>query len=241
MARKYRDYSDEDIIKYAREVKTASELLLKLGLKQAGGNYYTIKRKLDKLNIDCSHWVGKAWNKDQRTKKWSDFKNNEHIKKHLIKDRGRICESCSNTEWMKNPIPLEIHHIDGDRTNNDYDNLQLVCPNCHSLTSNYRGRNVKKGTSDIEINNLSSLSRTKTKCTLCDDSTHGSKSGLCVKCYKKSTRKRIRPPFLQLCEEIEELGYCATGRIYNVTDNSIRKWKKSYEKEIHRLAIKGIL
>ena len=55
-----------------------------------------------------------------------------------------MCERCGNTEWEGQSIPLEIHHINGDKTKNDLSNLQLLCPNCHALTSTYRGKNIKK-------------------------------------------------------------------------------------------------
>lgn len=44
---------------------------------------------------------------------------------------------------MDKPITLEIHHIDGNRKNNSLDNLQILCPNCHSQTSNWRSRNQR--------------------------------------------------------------------------------------------------
>ena len=50
------------------------------------------------------------------------------------------CENCQLTEWQGKPIPLEIHHINGINTDNRLENLQLLCPNCHALTDNYRGR-----------------------------------------------------------------------------------------------------
>lgn len=59
------------------------------------------------------------------------------IKKH-------VCEQCNNSEWLSQSIPLELHHIDGDCQNNNILNLQLLCPNCHALTPNYRGKNKKK-------------------------------------------------------------------------------------------------
>ena len=55
-----------------------------------------------------------------------------------------ICECCGNEFWNGYPIPLEVHHVDGDKTNNELSNLQILCPNCHALTSTYRGRNIKK-------------------------------------------------------------------------------------------------
>lgn len=55
--------------------------------------------------------------------------------------RGHQCEECLLKEWNNKLIPLEIHHKDGDHLNNKLDNLQLLCPNCHSFTDNYRGRN----------------------------------------------------------------------------------------------------
>lgn len=51
------------------------------------------------------------------------------------------CECCKNTEWLGKPIPLEVHHIDGDRTHNEISNFALLCPNCHAFTDSYRGRN----------------------------------------------------------------------------------------------------
>lgn len=53
------------------------------------------------------------------------------------------CDCCGISEWMGKPISLEIHHIDGDTLNNSLDNLQILCPNCHSQTDNWRSRNQR--------------------------------------------------------------------------------------------------
>lgn len=136
--RKYKEYTDEDIIKYSKEVKSIAGLLKKLNLKVVGGNYANIKRNIQRLNIDTSHWTGQAWNKGEQLKDWSEYTRVSNLKKHLIKVRGHRCEKCNNAEWFGYPIKLEVHHIDGDKTNNDEDNLQLLCPNCHSITDNWR-------------------------------------------------------------------------------------------------------
>ena len=64
------------------------------------------------------------------------------LKKRLIKDGVKEikCESCGEIEWLGNPIPLELHHADGDTKNNNIENVKLFCPNCHALTDNYRGK-----------------------------------------------------------------------------------------------------
>ena len=53
------------------------------------------------------------------------------------------CECCGNTEWMGRPIPLEVHHKDGNRNNNTLENFELLCPNCHAFTDSYRGKNSR--------------------------------------------------------------------------------------------------
>lgn len=63
--------------------------------------------------------------------------------KRLKQIREWKCDCCGLTEWMGKPLSLEIHHIDGDRYNNNLDNLQILCPNCHSLTENWRSRNQR--------------------------------------------------------------------------------------------------
>lgn len=67
-------------------------------------------------------------------------------KRILIHERGHKCESCNNTEWLNEPIPLELEHIDGNNRNQIRENLLLLCPNCHAKTPTYRGRNARRDT-----------------------------------------------------------------------------------------------
>jgi hypothetical protein len=140
MKRKYREYSDQDVIAAAISVKSIAGILRKLNLIPAGGNYIHMKKTLQRLEVDTSHWTGQAWNKGQQLKQYRDYTKNSYIKPHLIVKFGHMCNSCKLSEWLENPIPLELHHLNGDRTNNAEENLELLCPNCHSLTENWRGR-----------------------------------------------------------------------------------------------------
>lgn len=69
-----------------------------------------------------------------------------HLKWRLLEEgiKEWKCERCQNTTWLGNKIPLELHHKDGDRNNNEIENLELLCPNCHALTDTYRGKNMNK-------------------------------------------------------------------------------------------------
>ena len=137
--------SEEEFKNICSNSKSIADVLRSSGFTQiVGGNYYTVKKYLQKYNINTSHWTGQGWSKNKQLKNWSDYNRSSECKKHLLVQRTHKCEMCTLTEWMKNPISLELHHIDGNRTNNTYENLQLLCPNCHSLTDTWRGRNSKK-------------------------------------------------------------------------------------------------
>lgn len=138
--RKYLEYCDADIVQCAKEVTSIAQLLKKLNLKPLGGNFDTIKRKVAKLQVDTSHWTGSAWSRGKQLKRWADYKRPASLKKILLKTREHKCECCGLSDWLGEQITLEVHHIDGDRCNNNMSNLQLLCPNCHSFTDNWRGK-----------------------------------------------------------------------------------------------------
>lgn len=127
-----------------------------LGLKPAGGNYSTFRKAIKDFSIDISHFNGRGYLKG-KTHTYNQrsldeilvkgkLENTFRLKNRLLKDgvKKSICENCCRTKWYKQPIPLELHHIDGCKTNNELSNLKLLCPNCHALTDNYRGKNKKK-------------------------------------------------------------------------------------------------
>jgi hypothetical protein len=97
--------------------------------------------------------------------------NNHAVKIKLIKsgEKQLRCESCGLVEWLEKPIPIELHHIDGNGCNYELKNLQFLCPNCHAFTPNYRGRGAKKGknhVSDTDLLKIISSSYTKREALL---------------------------------------------------------------------------
>ena len=73
--------------------------------------------------------------------------SDDRCKSMLIQERGAWCERCgwAETNPFSKTIPIELEHVDGDCYNNAYQNLSLLCPNCHSLTPTFRGLNARKG------------------------------------------------------------------------------------------------
>lgn len=69
-----------------------------------------------------------------------------HLKSRLLKAglKRAACETCGVSEWRGQPIELHLHHVNGRRLDNRLENLQLLCPNCHSQTPNYSGRNRRR-------------------------------------------------------------------------------------------------
>jgi predicted nucleic acid-binding Zn ribbon protein len=67
------------------------------------------------------------------------------VKRYLLEQCDHKCPKCGWKEVnpVTNKVPLEINHIDGDSTNNRPENLEVLCPNCHSLTPNFRALNKK--------------------------------------------------------------------------------------------------
>ena len=82
-----------------------------------------------------------VWNRGTVNEPDFSLNGKGNHKAYLIKENGHKCEKCNNTEWMGNPIALELEHKDGNHFNNERSNLEVICPNCHSQTRFYRGRN----------------------------------------------------------------------------------------------------
>jgi len=71
--------------------------------------------------------------------------NRSIIKKILINQSGHICCNCNNTTWLGKPITLWVDHIDGNASNNNPNNFQLICPNCDSQSDTFMAKNKGNG------------------------------------------------------------------------------------------------
>ena len=136
----------ERVIKASNDSETATAAAALLGIK-----FSTYKKYAVMYNCYKTNQSGKGTTKASGTKipLW-DILEGLHPQYQSSKIRIRLleenvfsheCSNCRLSEWLNQPIPLELEHIDGDHTNHLISNLELLCPNCHALTSTYRGRN----------------------------------------------------------------------------------------------------
>lgn len=166
MYMKKRVYTKEILEPIVQRSLSMAEVCRAFGVLPRGGNYKTIRSKISKFAIDTSHFTGQGWNTGKRFKPFSKkfelkdilvvdstYTNTYKLKQRLIKEglKKEQCESCNNIMWLGNKIPLELEHVNGINNDNRLENIQLLCPNCHALTSTYRGKNKNRYTSVAKL------------------------------------------------------------------------------------------
>jgi len=150
----------------------------------------------------------------------NSWHSRNNLKRRLFEEghKERKCEKCGQDEnWHGEHISMILDHINGVHNDDRLENLRILCPNCNAALPTHCGKNAKKKKENRYVNH----------CECGKEISLSSKQ--CVKCEKFTQRKVERPSFEQLIQEINELGYSATSRKYDVSDNAIRKWVKAYK------------
>lgn len=156
----YKGYTDEDFKKAVEASKSYSGVCRLIGLTPKGGNLNTVKKKIEQMGLDVTHFTFQRWNRGLTSEDNTSIKKksieeilveNSGWSSHRLKNRlfmeglkERKCERCKRTEWEGEEIPLELHHLNGIHNDNRLENLQILCPNCHALTDNYSGKSSKR-------------------------------------------------------------------------------------------------
>ena len=153
--RRLRKWTDEQLVQAVNAARSIAGLLRKLGLVPAGGNYELIRGHIARLGLDTSRITGDGWRAERpdppiRKAPLSEYliagrlATSSHLKARLLKE-GVLQPRCGRCGWAERApdgrLPLELDHVNGDKTDNRLENLRILCPNCHSLQPTHRGLN----------------------------------------------------------------------------------------------------
>lgn len=198
------------------------EVLNKLKLNAHSGNHRTLNQRIKKDSLDVEKLQKRRKEKIRQASirkkipiseilvENSNYSTN-HLKARLINEKilDYHCERCNNTGyWNNEKLVLQLEHKNGNSKDNRLENLCFLCPNCHSQTDTYAGKN-------------SSVKKSKV-CSICKVKTKG-KGTLCRSCASKSHPKKFYVTKEDLEILVKKHPLTVIGKKFNVTDNSIRK------------------
>ncbi len=190
-------YTKDLLTDLVKKSKNMSQVLRELGLNPKGGSFSFIKNKIKTFGIDISHFepssflieAGKiASDKKKITKEVfieTYLVDGKEAKTAKIKERLFLfglkenkCEKCPNEgEWQGEKLTLQMHHLNGDNKNNKIENLQILCPNCHSQTENWGKSSGNKKPK-------------KNKCLCGEEKNYYSK--MCLTCSRKNLKNKYQ-------------------------------------------------
>lgn len=155
---KIAEYTKEELQDLLDTSVNYKEVLNRIGLSAIGNNYNTLNKYIKLYSLSTKNIESSRKHTFSRNAKY-DTKDNfvssledgsctlksSKILKRLVEYgiKEYSCEKCGIAEWNGAQITLEIHHKDGNHENTKLKNLEILCPNCHSQTDNFRFKNKK--------------------------------------------------------------------------------------------------
>ena len=151
-SRIHKRLSDEDIIKAASSSYSATAAAALLGIR-----YSTYKKHAERLNVFKVNPGRKGLRRGEHEyvskkiplKEILEGKHPQYqrrgLKRKLIEAglKENKCEVCGIDSWNGNSLNMQLDHIDGNTYNHSIENLRTICPNCHSQTDTFCGKNKK--------------------------------------------------------------------------------------------------
>lgn len=134
-------WTEEQLREAIKKSKSFKDLLFNLNLSS---DYYNIiNGQIKKLGLDISHFSYSSLElSNMLIENYPKSYSNSALRIRLIREgiKENKCERCGGDTWEGEPMPLQLHHVNGNHKDLRIENLQILCPNCHSLTDNYGGK-----------------------------------------------------------------------------------------------------
>jgi hypothetical protein len=235
-------YSAEEARNAISDARSFSQALRRLGMRSTGHNHRTLRKYADMWEIPTGHFQADPTQSLRLRQPPTPLSkilvegstyHRSHLKKRLYEEglKERRCELCGQGEiWRGRRMSLILDHANGRGDDHRLENLRIVCPNCAATLDTHCGRNVRIRKCCRCGNYFTPNSARQRHCSI--DCGRLATRGIA----RPEIRKAARPAYEQLVLEIRELGYRAVGRRYGVSDNAVRKWVRSYDREIERKA-----
>jgi hypothetical protein len=259
ISHKYIDqFTDEQFTKIVENAKFWKDAMYECGYNSYKGVPH-IKKRAVELGLNTKHILGEEWAKtvysgtptytlEQICIENSFYGNCQQLMRRLKRELGweHKCTSCENTTWTIKgetyPLPLELEHINGNHFDHRLENLTFLCPNCHTFTPTYKGKNLNRGKKgpvpEGTLENIvikkkeASTSKEPNKCLDCHCAIKRA-SLRCCDCNKKKVKDNNKPH----CEHpIEETSYTAVDKKQAVEkeETKDKKMEASTSKESNK-------
>lgn len=221
--------SDEEVRKAVEDSVSYSEALRLLGYSVSGTARRRFQVRVESLGLDVSHFDprgrrgGETWTLE---KVYSTYGAPLHhrMKALIREDLGAHCAMCGQADsWNGRKLVLQIDHTNGDSKDHHKENLRLLCPNCHSQTPTYAGRNnVRPPNTCVDCS--TEITRRATRCTPCYVKARESLKETRANTLNAGWTPKIDwPDAISLRDLVWSMPCRDVGKQLGVSDNAVRK------------------